>query len=260
LAMPKSFDYLIEPFAGSSAFSLAMIDERFIDASKVWLNDKNPACMAFYETLRDYPERLRTDLMDICEYHGIGDETLFLKAYAEIKEPSGDTYKLALAQYIVNRLGFGGKAVNRNSYCNPFKSGHGLRPAIIQDLQRFSVMLKGTKQSCGDYRKIEPLSSNSLIYYDPPYGEKMDWDSYGKGFEVEQKDFVEHCESFRDRCHLLISYGDTLEAIEAFAGWNVFRVPVNRPSSKEVNQTELVITNYEIPYKDMLCDEWELAA
>lgn len=54
--------------------------------------------------------------------------------------------------------------------------------------------------------------------------------------------------------------GDTPEAIEAFTGWNVYRIPVVRPSRTEVSQTELLITNYDIPYADMLCDEWELAA
>ena len=263
-ALPLSFDCLIEPFAGSAAFSLAMIEEGFIDSSMVWLNDKNAACMAVHSCLRDTPNELVSGLLNIRDEHGIGDEALYLKAVAGIHNPTGNHLELAKAQYIANRLGFGGKGPGPKNFCNPFKSGHGLRFDEIMGLRRFGALLKGTKQTCCDYREIEPPTPNSLYYLDPPYGEGAsntpDSDSYGNNQTISQTDFVGHCESLRDRCHLLISYGDSQEAVEPFSDWNVYRIPVLRCARTEVNRTELVITNYEIPFSELLGEEWEFAA
>jgi len=262
LALPASFDHLIEPFAGSAAFGLAMIEEGFIDSSKVWLNDKNAACMALHSCLRDRPNELVSGLLDIRDDHGLGDEALYLKAVAEIQNPTGNPLDLAKAQYIANRLGFGGKAPGPKNFCNPFKSGHGLRLNEIMRLRRFGALVKGTKQTCIDYREIEPPTANTLQYLDPPYGEGAsntpDSDSYGKDLTISHADFVGHCESLRDQCHLLISYGDTPEAVAAFADWNLYRIPVLRSARTDVNRTELLITNYEIPFSEMLDEEWEI--
>ena len=62
MALPESFDYLVEPFCGSASFSLDMIEGQFIAGSKVWLNDKNPSLMAFWKVLRDERHGLIAEL------------------------------------------------------------------------------------------------------------------------------------------------------------------------------------------------------
>ena len=88
MALPESFDYLVEPFCGSASFSLDMIEGQFIAGSKVWLNDKNPSLMAFWQVLRDERHGLIAELRRIREGNGVGDEALFLKAYAELTTPT----------------------------------------------------------------------------------------------------------------------------------------------------------------------------
>lgn len=265
MVLPESFDYLVEPFTGSASFSLAMISECFIGSSNVWLNDKNPALVAFMKAQRDNHCNLISELLALNASFGLGTEELYVEAIDVLQHSSSTRFDLAIAQYVANKLGFGGKAPNRNNYCDPLKSGHGLRVSAIMDLTRFAELLKGTKLTYLDYREIEPPTSDTLMYLDAPYGDDAsstpDWDSYGKGFTISESDYFAHCESLKDKCHILISHGDTPATVEAFQGWNVFRVPVLRPSRAEKNQTELIITNYDIPFSEMLDDEeWELAA
>ena len=261
LALPESFDYLIEPFAGSAAFSLAMIRERFIGGDCVWINDKNCASIAFYETVRDDCHKLVEQLSKEFDEYSVGDRKLFLYALGKVNNPTGDVVELAKSFYIVSRLSIAGKAAKAQNFCDPFKSTHGLRPSEYKLLPDFGALLQGTKITNLDFRDIEPLSSEPLIYLDAPYGDlKKDENSYGKGLVLERGGFSAYCESLKTKCHLLLSYGDNPESLELFSGWNICRIPVVRKSAKKKTQTELVITNYEIPYSAMLDYEWEVAA
>ncbi len=257
LALPEHFDYLIEPFCGSAAFSLSMIQEGFIDADKVWLNDKNPSLMAFWNTLRENRYGLQDELRQTMEVHGLGNRDLFNEVYSELANPSGNIMGLAKARFIENYLGRAGKTSNRNNYNCPIKSKYGLREKYIRPLNKFGAMLEGSKLTCMDFKEIVPLSKNTLSYLDGPYGNKMDWDSYGKEYTLERQVFAEFCNKNLHKGLQLISYGDNQESIDLFSDWNIFRVPVARRSSCEVMETELIITNYEIPNADLLPDEWE---
>ena len=89
----------------------------------------------------------------------------------------------------------------------------------------------------------------------------MDFDSYGKEYILSRVDLAKRCEELRNQCSLLISFGDNSESLKLFESWNIHRVPIVRPSSNTKRQTELIITNYEIPFSEMLDDEeWELVA
>ncbi len=257
LALPEYFDYLIEPFCGSAAFSLSMIQEGFIEADKVWLNDKNPSLMAFWKTLQDNRYGLQAELRRTVEIHGLGNRVLFIEAYNELANPSGNIMDLAKARFIENYLGRAGKASNRSNYNCPIKSIYGLREKYIRPLNKFGALLEGSKLTCMDFREIVPHSKNSLSYLDGPYGNKMDWDSYGKEYTLERQSFAEICNKNQHKGLLLISYGDNQESIDLFSGWNIYRVPIVRPSSNTKRQTELIITNYEIPNAESLDDEWE---
>ena len=257
LALPEHFDYLIEPFCGSAAFSLSLIDDGIIEADKVWLNDKNPSLMAFYRMLRDHPYEFLPGLRQVRNENGIGDKALFLEALAKIEKPTGDLMDLAKARFVENMLGIKGKVSKKGNYCDPIASGYGLREKHIDNLERFSWVLQGTKLSCLDFRNIEPPTTNTLVYLDSPYGDLVrDADSYGADYTLERTAFAEACHSLRDHAHILISYGDNPQSIELFSGWNTYRVPVVRPSCAKKTQTELIITNYEIPNADWLADDW----
>lgn len=258
LALPEQFDYLIEPFCGSAAFSLSMIDDGIIDAENVWLNDKNPSLMAFNRVLRDNRYELMSGLRHIQNERGIGDKNLFLEALGNLENPTGDLIDLAMARFIENMLGIKGKVSKKGNFCEPILSGYGLRKKHIDNLEHFGRLLQGTKQSCLDFRDIVPPSKDTLIYLDGPYGDiRKDADSYGADYTLERAEFAEACNEHRDNGHLLISYGDNQESIELFSGWNIYRVPVVRPSCTTKTKTELIITNYEIPNADLLPDEWE---
>jgi site-specific DNA-adenine methylase len=219
--------------------------------------------MEFWATIRDNQPELSAKMWDIFDEHSFGDEPLFLKSFDDVYHTDTNQIDIAKAYYILNRLSFGGKNPNKSNYLNPLKSGAGIKPMELKRFPRFAELVQGTKQTCLDYRQIEPLNANTLIYLDSPYcqngGVTPDSDSYGDDYTIVEQEYIEYCESLRDKCHILISYGDTPNAIKCFDGWNVYRIPVIRVG-KQVNKTELLITNYEIPYADMLCDEWELAA
>ena len=175
-----------------------------------------------------------------------------------IENPNGDLLDLAVARFIENMLGVKGKVSKKGNFSDQIPPGYGLREQHIHNLERFSWLLQGTKQSCLDFRDIPVPTEDTLIYLDGPYGDmKKDADSYGADYTLERDEFVKGCNELRDEGRLLISYGDNQESIELFSGWNIYRVPVIRPSCKSKTKTELIITNYEISCADQLPDDWE---
>ena len=68
-ALPASFDHIVEPFAGSAAISLSLLEDDSIAGDAVSLNDIDAPLMAFWETLRDQPNILIEGLQAVHEEH-----------------------------------------------------------------------------------------------------------------------------------------------------------------------------------------------
>jgi site-specific DNA-adenine methylase/N6-adenosine-specific RNA methylase IME4 len=260
--LPESFDYFIEPCCGTAEISLGLIADGFIDGSKVWINDINFALIAFFKTLRDHPNELRRALMDVYKNHLFGDETLYQTACDFIEHPSDDTLEMAKHFYIMNMLVYAGKKPKKrktkpgwSNYANPWKSGKGLTPSRINALMETSRLLKGVKITCLDFSKIVPPTKNTLILCDPIYKDdpKVEIDYYGVAFDHDR--FAVWCNGLRPKCQMLITYNNHPDHLRSFSRWKILAYDVFY-NTANVWKGEFVITNYDIPFKDMLGDWW----
>ena len=69
-ALPAEFDHIIEPFAGSAAISLSLLEEGIITGNNVSLNDIDATLMAFWESLRDESDALIEGLRAVHDERG----------------------------------------------------------------------------------------------------------------------------------------------------------------------------------------------
>ena len=141
-----------------------------------------------------------------------------------------------------------------------------MRRNRIKNLKTFSDRIQGVNLSSGDFRKVPIPSRETLLFFDPPYGDAngkracTDESIYGAGIIYEE--FVQHCHAIKDDCHILITYADSVEAREAFKGWNLVAHKVFAGSTQGDYRDELIITNYEVPYAEMWCEDlgWKSVA
>lgn len=256
-ALPANFNSIIEPFAGSAALSMALLaDDSSIE--NVWLNDCDTGLMAFWKTLRDERIKILNDITAFRYEHGLGSKELYQQALAVLNDEQASDYERGLMFYVHNKLAVTLR-VGQNNYAHPLASKKGLRHDYFERLPDFARLLNGAKITCGDYRKVKG-ESGALMFCDPPYdiGDAKIKSMYGAKFG--HADFVEWCESVRDDCHMLITLDDNASHIERFAGWHIYRHSVQYPSRKVRRDSELIITNYEVPFAEIWCREsgWEI--
>ncbi len=268
LLLPNSFDYFIEPFAGSAETSLMLIKEGWIEGSQVWINDKNFALIAFWQTLQNRPYELISALLSLYEEHGFGDHDLFQRACDEIQYPSDDKLNLAMYFYVMNRLVYAGLSPNQKKteegrksgkwahFTNPKNSRGGLRENAIKDLLDYSILLRGVKITCLDFAKIVPPTDNTFAFLDPPYrlGWRRELQYYG--FIFHHRRFAKWCSKLKPKCSTIITYDVNDKHLDSFQSWNTFKHDVDYLSAKK-GYYELLFTNYEIPLPNAMGGEWQ---
>lgn len=269
-ALPIAFDSIIEGFSGSAALALSLLEAGRLSGDTVFLNDIDKPLMDFWRTLRDDRGGLVDGLMQERFKHGLGSRELFNSATQKMIEPTTPANDLAKAFYINNTLIAVTRMVGEHNYCHPLASSHGLRKDRILDLARFGRLLQGATFTNGDYQKLEPKSVNTLLFLDPPYmlndGAAAKKRSKGKderyyNVKFYHARFATWCHRMRDKCQILITYDDNPKHLKSFKGWYIYRRPVFYYSRHEWG-TELIITNYEVPFADVWCQEsgWEIVS
>lgn len=165
---PDNFDRLIEPFAGSTAITIA--SAYYFKANRFIINDINEPLTQLWDSIINNPKSIIKSYHDI--WHGQhGNEEEY---YYEIRDIFNKTKK---SEYLLFLLAKCVKAAVRyNSQGNfnqsPDKRRLGRNPKMMRDdILRVSQLLKGkTEIYSANYATIlDNASTNELVYMDPPY-------------------------------------------------------------------------------------------
>lgn len=282
MALPQilydnEFTY-IEPFVGGGAM-LFFILQHFPHIIRVVINDINPNLTATYQTIKEKPEELVSNLRTIEKHYNSlanqeSQKAFFLEMRRHFNEgPLMQTEKSALLLFL-NRTCFNGLyRENANGFFNvPF--GKYARPTICNEnliladselLNRYDV-----KITTGDYSQTkDEIADNELtfFYFDPPYRPLNDtscFNNYAKeGFgDQQQIELAQFCRTISQCANVLwmlsnsdcSAYNSTDSFFEdIYDGYRIDRVwasrAINANPQKRGKLTELLISNFNIQDK-----------
>lgn len=165
---PEHFDSLIEPFAGSSAITIA--SAYYFKANSFIVNDINQPLINLWDTIINNPKSIIKSYHDI--WHGQhGNEEEY---YYQIRDRFNDTKQPEYLLFLLAKCVKAAVRYNVQGGFNqsPDKRRLGRNPSLMRDdILRVSQLLKGKVQlHSGDYKHILDLAtSDDLVYMDPPY-------------------------------------------------------------------------------------------
>ena len=170
--MPKRFNRMVEPFAGSAAMTIAAaVAGR---ATSYLVNDLNAPLVGLLEAVVVDPEGLLRDYSSVWNEQFSFPEG-HLAHFYKVREDfnDGDT-RPANMLYLLARCVKGsvryGRAGNFNQ--SPDKRRHGTSPdKLAANLRSVSLLLKGKAAfSAVDYREVfQQTVHGDVVYMDPPY-------------------------------------------------------------------------------------------
>ncbi len=166
---PVGIERLIEPFAGSAAFSVAVAYRSL--AEQFWLNDLNEPLAALIALMIEHPQQL-ADRYERLWQEQLGQEREF---YDEVRDEFNRTHCPYLLLYLLARCVKASVRYNANGEFNqsPDNRRKGRQPASMrQEILAFSALLQNkTIVTSFDFREIvadiDPLTD--FVYLDPPY-------------------------------------------------------------------------------------------
>lgn len=165
---PKSFNKLIEPFAGSAAITIA--SAYYSKTGRFVINDVNEPLIKLWDIIINNPASISKQYNEIWLGQLGNEEQYYYKIRDLFNETKQPEYLLFLLAKCVKA------AVRYNAQGNfnqsPDKRRLGRNPQMMcDDILRVSQLLKGKVQCYSkDYQEILDLvNQNDLIYMDPPY-------------------------------------------------------------------------------------------
>lgn len=188
---PKNFDRYFEPFFGGGAvfFSLGFAGESY-------LNDLNSELIDLYETVRDHPSQLISELDILAQKYSE-------EFYYRLREQNPNSKVLRAARTIfLNKTGFNG--LYRQNSKGGFNVPFGKRekcPALYdsENLLKASCSLQHANLQSLDFEAVlDQAGRGDFVYCDPPYeplSRTSSFNAYqGGGFsQAEQKRLKEAC-------------------------------------------------------------------
>ena len=273
-----TIDRYIEPFLGGGAvfFEIAQTHK----LSSVFLYDRNPELILAYLVVRDHLNLLIEQLHELSEHYKRLTEGVQKLFYNEVRD-SYNTQRLVInyetysphwipraAQLIfLNKTCFNGLfRLNRKGEFN-VPHGKYKNPKILDldNLKAVSQLLKIAEIQIGDFETCQrAISSDSLIYFDPPYrplSKTANFTSYSK-FDFNDKQQIRLAHFFRDLhehypVKMMLSNSDPKNTNptdtffdDLYHGFQIYRVLANRAINSNGQRrnriNELLITNYSV--------------
>ena len=185
--IPQNVDYLIEPFAGSAAITIAAAARQL--AKGYLINDLNRPLAELLRLIVEFPVDTASFYEKVWnEQHGDSVEHFY-----RIRAEFNRTQDPRLFLYLLARCVKGSVRYNADGMFNqsPDKRRHGTQPQTMRaNIYGVSALLKNkTGFSSLDFREIlAKAKKNDLVYMDPPYqGVCGDRDSrYFSGIDHEE--------------------------------------------------------------------------
>lgn len=166
--LPARVQRIVEPFAGSAAFSIACAGRG--RAKEFWLNDFNKPLSELLGLIINQPE----NVADFYKLIWRGDNEDALEQYYQIREDFNRTNEPRLLLYLLARCVKGSVRYNADGFFNqsPDKRRLGTRPDTMKEnLLGVSMLMRGkTIITSQDYRDVlANCRETDVVYMDPPY-------------------------------------------------------------------------------------------
>lgn len=166
--LPPKFERIVEPFAGSAAFSIACAARG--RAKEFWLNDYNKPLAELMGLIINQPEFVADFYRDTWR----SEEDDALEHYYRVREDFNRTNDPKLLLYLLARCVKGSVRYNSEGLFNqsPDKRRLGTRPETMREnIVAVSMLMRGkTIVTTHDYRDVlSNCRDSDVIYMDPPY-------------------------------------------------------------------------------------------
>ncbi len=166
--LPSEVQRIVEPFAGSAAFSIACAARS--RAKEFWLNDYNKPLAELVGLIINQPEYVADFYKDTWRT----EEDDALEHYYRVREDFNRTREPKLLLYLLARCVKGSVRYNSEGLFNqsPDKRRLGTRPETMREnIVAVSMLMRGkTIVTTQDYRDVLANCRDSdVIYMDPPY-------------------------------------------------------------------------------------------
>ena len=165
---PSTIFRIVEPFAGSSAVSIAVAARRSVD--QFWINDAHSPLIQLWREIIYKPERLADQYTHLWNDQ-LGREREY---FNEVRKRFNDQHEPADFLYLLARCVKAAIRYNANGEFNntPDNRRKGARPTEMRRrINHASALLRQrTQLTSWDYKKVlNHCTTNDLIYMDPPY-------------------------------------------------------------------------------------------
>lgn len=234
--LPHQVERVVEPFAGSAAFSIACAARGRV--KEFWLNDYNKPLAELVGLIINQPE----NLADFYKATWRREKEDALEHYYRVREDFNRTNDPKLLLYLLARCVKGSVRYNSEGLFNqsPDKRRLGTRPETMREnIISVSLLMRGrTIVTSQDYRDVvENCRESDVLYMDPPYqGVCGERDSrYLSGISFD--DFVITLDRLNERgVRYLISYdgrlGDQVygEPLPDYLGLTLVEIEAGRSS------------------------------
>ena len=165
---PHDVDYLIEPFCGSGAISIAAAAHGL--AKRFWLNDLNGPLIALWEEILQRPNELSKSYERLWKEQHLDKRAFFLGIRDEFNAAHRPHHLLyLLARIVKGSVRYSAEGLFNQSADN---RRSGMRPILMQrQILGVRALLVGkTTLSAVDFREVvAEAAKEDLIYMDPPY-------------------------------------------------------------------------------------------
>lgn len=256
-----------EPFLGSGAV-LFWVLNTFPNIKSITVNDLNEDLINTYKIVKSDVESLIQQLQVFqTEYHSLIDldakKTFFYNKRALFNSRSCSSTEQAALLIFLNRTCFNGlyRVNKKNEFNVPI--GSYKKPMICDEhnLRLVSKALEKVTILCGDfYDVLNSVTSDSMVYLDPPYKPLSQTSSFNTYASVEFNDSEQirlklFCDKLTEKgCSWLLSNSDVKGVDgengffdELYSDYKITRVMakrnINSNSSKRGKLTELLIAN-----------------
>lgn len=213
---------------------------------------------AFWQQLKEDPERLRTQIMEFCPPPNISKRTFYKlqdelrvlnKAAKEAKaaDPAANAFQMAWRFFVINRSSFSGATLSGGMATGDRFNKAAVDRLLPVNLQRIKVVHSGDYWYSLFDRKRRRFRFDA-VYADPPYClevSKLYGDQGSTHEDFDHALFAQHMNwCCKQGARIVISYNDCSIVRRLFAGWNFKPISWAYGMNSTKQSNEILITNF----------------